>query len=120
MGRGTAVGGSFSVLGAAGAAPFAVGAGPPPRSTGRLLLVDCNNVRGRGRSGRFDLSSSQFLSWLHRWTQTRAKEEHYKQVVATFDHGWHPALVALADLTVAFAGPKLLADDLIYGLSRQM
>lgn len=38
-----------------------------------VTVVDSSNVWPE------DLSSSQFLSWLHRWTQTRAKEEHYKQ-----------------------------------------
>lgn len=31
------------------------------------LLIDANNVRGRGRERRFDMSCAQFLSLLTSW-----------------------------------------------------
>ena len=33
------------------------------------LLIDSNNVRGRGREARFDMSSAQFLSLIASWAR---------------------------------------------------
>eukprot|EP00434_Breviolum_minutum_P009574 symbB.v1.2.008432.t1/scaffold522.1/size192531/5 len=94
-----------------------------PKECSRVLLVDCNNVRGRGRGGRFDMTTAQFYLQLQHWVQECAIAENYPEVFAFFDHGHHLGGVQwpLEDATfrVAFSGPALLADDLLQIFARR-
>ncbi|CAE7386323.1 unnamed protein product [Symbiodinium natans] len=83
------------------------------------LAVDVNNIRGRGREARFDMTSVSFLCWLLAWAGDSTRCD-FKEVVAVLDHGQRPGAYDLGAASVAFAGPRRTADDLICLLARRL
>jgi len=78
----------------------------PAAISGPLLVVDANNVRG---ATGFAISLPELCFALGVWAEAEGRA-----VVVAIDHGDSPWAVALSpNLTLAFSGARLEADDLI-------
>ena len=78
----------------------------PAAISGPLLIVDANNVRG---ATGFAIGLPELCFALGVWAEAEGRA-----VVVAIDHGDSPWAVALSpNLTLAFSGARLEADDLI-------
>eukprot|EP00968_Pinguiococcus_pyrenoidosus_P021493 scaffold2808_cov255-Pinguiococcus_pyrenoidosus.AAC.10 len=86
---------------------------PVPRDlSGRILLIDGDNVRGKHD---FRWSKRQLFDFVTVWTESFSAEKRRNRVVLFYDHGADKACYCKDDcgVCVIFAGQREKADDVI-------